>query len=270
MNRLRLILIAAALVAALLAAYLSSALLRPVPQANQPQVVVQRTDLVDVLVAAKNLFQGEQLNNFAVQWQPWPRDTVTEQMITKDAMPDAIDQMQQARARLPLVPGEPIVAAKIVRPEDRGFLSAIVENGMRAVAVPISEASAAGGFILPNDRVDVILTRQVDGRNKTKVSVTDTVLTNVKVLAINQSLRAGQDGLTVPEGRNAVLELDPLQSEILAKITASGTVTLALRSLAQSTANDRPEISEAYRNPRKSPTGPLIVRFGLEQSDTTR
>lgn len=270
MNRLRLILIAAALIAALLAAYLSAGLLRPSQQANQPQVVVQRTDLVDVLVAAKALFQGEQLGNFAVQWQPWPRDAVTEQMITKVAMPDAIDRMQQARARLPMVAGEPIVDSKIVRPADRGFMSAIVQDGMRAVAVPISEATAVSGFILPNDRVDVIISRQIDGPNNTKIMVTDTVLTNVKVLAINQSLRAGDDGVTVPNGRNAVLELDPVQAEVLAKVTASGTLTLALRSLAQSRSGDRPEISEAYRNPRKSPSGPLIVRFGLEQANSNR
>ena len=227
--------------------------------------MVRQTGIVEVLVAGRDVTQGEQLGNFAVQWQSWPRDAVTDQMITKDAMPDALSQMQQARARLPLVAGEPIANAKIVRPGDRGFMSAILQNGMRAIAVPISESSAVSGFILPNDRVDVILSRQVDGPNNTKVTVTETVFTNVKVLAINQSLRAGEDGLTVPSGRNAVLELDPVQSEILARVVASGTLTLALRSLAQDSLSDKPELSDAYRNPRKSSNGPLVIRYGVEQ-----
>ena len=271
MNRLRLILLAAALVAALLAAYLSTGLLRraPEPQPSQP-VVIEKNDTTDVLVAAKNLAQGEQLGGFAVEWRAWPKDVVTADMITKDAMPDALDQMQQARARLPMVTGEPIVAAKIVRPGERGFMSAILPGGMRAISIPINEVSAVSGFILPNDRVDVILTRMVTSRNGEKTPVSETVLTNVKVLAINQSLRPGEDGTTVPNGRTAVLELDPLQSEVLTKITSAGTITMVLRSRAAGGAagisDDTPKLSDSFLNPRRSSSGPLIIRYGFERS----
>jgi len=267
---MRLILLAAALLAALLAAYLSAGLLRraPAPQVSQP-VVIEKTAKTDVLVAARNLLQGEQLGNFAVEWRPWPRDSISPDMITKDAAPDALDMMAQARARQSMVAGEPIVAAKIVRPGDRGFVSAILPEGMRAIAIPINETTSVSGFILPNDRVDVLLTRQVTGRNGIKAPVTETVLTNVKVLAINQTLRAGDDP-SIPGGRTAVLELDPLQAQILTKVDASGTVSLLLRSLSEVGPNglpdDTPMLSDEFRNPRRAAAGTLIIRYGFERT----
>jgi pilus assembly protein CpaB len=271
MNRLRLILLATALVAALLAAYLSAGLLGRAPDPQPaPPVAAPRNDTADVLVAARNLDQGEQLGTPALEWRAWPRNGVTEVMITKDAMPDAMDQMQQARARLPMVAGEPIVASKIVRPGERGFMSAILPGGMRAISVPISEVTAVSGFILPNDRVDVILTRKVTARNKESSTASETVLTNVKVLAINQSLKAGEDGATVPDGRTAVLELDPQQAEILTTIISSGSLTLILRSLAEGgpagLTDDKPMLSSSFLNPRRGTSGPLIIRYGIERS----
>lgn len=271
MNRLRLILLAAALLAALLAAFLSAGLLRraPQPQPSQP-AVVQKNDTVDVMVAAKNLVQGEQLGTFGMEWRPWPRDGVTADMITKDAMPDALAQLKLARVRLPMITGEPIVAAKIVRTGDRGFMSAILPEGMRAISVSITEVSAVSGFILPNDRVDVVLSRMETARNGDKIPVSETVLRNVKVLAINQSLAPGDDAAAISGGRTAVLELAPMQAEILAKIVSAGTITLVLRSLAEGGAagltDVRPVLSDSFLNPRRTMSGPLVIRYGLERS----
>jgi pilus assembly protein CpaB len=232
--------------------------------------VIKQTEGVDVLVAAKDLAQGELLGSYALEWRTWPREAVTGDMITKDVMADAVDQMQQARAKLPMFKGEPIIAAKIVRPGERGYMSAILPEGMRAIAVPISESTAVSGFILPNDRVDVLVSRQVSGPIGEKYTIAETVLTNVKVLAINQVLHTDGDATTVPEGRTAVLEVDPSQSEILTKINASGTLSLVLRSLAEGGAaglqNDRPALSDAYRNPRRAGTGALVIRYGVERA----
>lgn len=149
-------------------------------------------------------------------------------------------------------------------------MSAILPDGMRAIAVPISEATAASGFILPNDRVDVLVSRQVTGPNGEKYSIAETVLLNVKVLAINQVMHAEGDAATVPEGRTAVLEVDPTQSEILTKVNAAGTLSLVLRSLAEGGAaglqDDRPALSDAYRNPRRAGLGALIIRYGVERT----
>lgn len=269
MNRLRLILLAAALGAALVAAYLSVGLMKKNTDVLQPTVVIKQNEGVDVLVAAKDLAQGELLGSYALEWRSWPREAVTGDLITKDTMADAVETMQTARAKLPMFKGEPIIAAKIVQPEDRGYMSAILPQGMRAMAVPISESTAVSGFILPNDRVDVLVSRQVAGPTGDKSTIAETVLTNVKVLAINQLLHAEGDSANVPEGRTAVLEVDPTQSEILTKVNSAGTLSLVLRSLAEGGAaglqDDRPALSEAYRNPRRAGTGALVIRYGVER-----
>lgn len=275
MNRTRLILLTVALVTAFVAAYLSTVILSrpPAPQAPGP-VVIQNNDTVDVLVAARNLAQGELLGGFSLEWRSWPKNGITPQMITKESMPDALDQMQQARAKLPIVAGELIVSAKIVRPGDRSFMSAILPQGMRAVAVPIGETTSVSGFVLPNDRVDVLLARQLtDPASGEKVSYSETVLNNVKVLAINQSMSAGDDEAAIPAGRTAVLELDPLQTEIVTGLIPSGTLTLVLRSLAEGgsegMADDRPTISDSFLTPRNA-SGTLVIRYGVERTVPSR
>jgi pilus assembly protein CpaB len=98
---------------------------------------------------------GERLIDTNVSWKAWPRDNIGEAMITKDQRPDAKEKLTSARARLPIFTGEPIIDRKLILPNQSGFMSAILPKGMRAISVAISERSAAGGFILPNDRVDV-------------------------------------------------------------------------------------------------------------------
>lgn len=264
MNRMRLLLLFAALAAGLLAAFLSMSLFqRP---AAPPAPVVEKPATAEVLVAARNVAPGERVGSLGLQWRAWPAEAVAPDMITKQEMPDALDQMQAARARSALLAGEPIIETKIVRPGDAGFLSSLLPAGMRAISIPITELSSVSGFVLPNDRVDVILTRQiaVDDRGN-KVAASKAVLTNVKVLAINQTLGAGVNEAAVPDGRTAVLELDQRQAEALSRITSLGQISLALRSSADA-GDGKPQIAEEYRNPERTSTGPLIVRYGLERS----
>ena len=153
-------------------------------------------------------------------------------------------------------------------------------TGMRAISVAISERSAVSGFILPNDRVDVILTRKLDGPSgggSNKIVRSETVLSNVRVLAINQTFRqeAGEDKVTVTEGKTAVLELDPLQSEVITKVEAAGELSLALRSIAEGgdmgVQDTRPVLSEAFSGKKKSADGErMIVRYGVETVITNR
>ena len=269
MNRMRLILLAAALVAALLAAYLSVGILRrPAPEAPQP-APVQKSETVDVVVASRNIEPGEKLDSLAIQWRAWPREVLAADMISRESTPDALETLQDARALGPILAGEPIVNARIVAKGQAGFLSAVLPAGMRAVAIPITELSSVSGFVLPNDRVDVILTRHVAGRDGEKIAASEAVLTNVKVLAINQTLGAGANGATLPDGRTAVLELDPRQAEVLAKIVALGDLSLALRSIDD--AGDRtPVLSDAFKNPRRAVSGPLVIRYGLERAAPSR
>lgn len=275
MNRVRMIVLAVALTAAALAAYLASGMMvKKVP--NVVAVDAPKPVTVDVLLATRDLAPGERLAGGALEWRPWPRDSVGS-LITRDSKPDAMDEMSSARARQPIYAGEPIVERKLVTEANGGFMSAILPQGMRAISVAISEHSAVSGFILPNDRVDVIVTRTYDSSSqaggnalKQKRAIIETVLRNVRVLAINQTFRQdGDDKVTVPEGRTAVLELDPRQTEIITKAEALGELSLALRALAEGgeagLKDAKPELSDSYRTESKNAgEGPRIVRYGVE------
>lgn len=262
MNRMRLLILVAAILAALLAAYLSTGLLRrPAPQVVQPQV--QKSESVDVLVAGTAFAPGQRFGSTGLQWRAWPRDGLAADMITRETMPDAPTQMRDARARVSMIAGEPVLPGKIVKAGEAGFLSSVLPEGMRAVAISITEISSVSGFVLPNDRVDVILTRTTTDSLGNKISTGEAVITNAKVLAINQTLGGGTTDATVPEGRTAVLELNPKQAEVLAKVAASGEISLALRALADG-GDGKPVLADNYRNPSRATSGPLIIRYGLE------
>ncbi len=270
MNRLRIIVLAVALTAAALAAYLASGLLR----GNAPQDPVAEIPpppaMVDVLTAARDVAPGERLVLGTLEWQPWPRGSVGN-LITREAKPGAIEEMATARARLPVYAGEPIIERKVVAAPNGSFMSAILPQGMRAISVAISEHSAVSGFILPDDRVDVIVTRKynADG-SQIAMALTETVLRNVRVLAINQTFRQeGDDKVTVPEGKTAVLELDPVQAEIVARAEALGELSLSLRPLAEGgeagLRDARPELAIPYTNntAKLIGGGPLVIRYGV-------
>lgn len=248
--------------AALLAAYVMQGILQqPAPPPAQP--VVQKLETVDVLIASRNIVTGEKLSSSAVQWVAWPRDLAGGNLITKDAQPDALDRMATARARLPMFAGEPILEGKVVFPKDRNFMSAVLPPGMRAVSVGISEVSAASGFILPNDRVDVVLTRKSSGDGANSIPQSETVLSNVRVLAINQTIDPAEAS-NLPDARTAVLELYPRQAEVLTSIQATGNISLVLRSLADAggsgSGGDQPKLSPRFGQS----SGPVIIRYGVE------
>lgn len=264
MNRMRLLLLLVAVAAGLLAAYLSMSLFRR-PPAPPAAPVVQKPATAEVLVAGRNLPPGERLGALGLQWRAWPLEGVSPDMITKEEMPDALDRLQAARAKSSLIAGEPVIEGKIVRPGESGFLSSILPAGMRAISIPINELTSVSGFILPNDRVDVILTRQITDDRNNKVATSEAVLTNVKVLAIDQTLGATVEGAALPGGRTAVLQLEQRQAEVLARLLSLGQVSLSLRSIRDE-GDGKPELAEDYRNPRRATTGPLIIRYGLERS----
>ncbi|WP_373505937.1 Flp pilus assembly protein CpaB [Aestuariivirga sp.] len=276
MNKARILILGLALGSAALAGVLAKGVIGK--KSVKEVVEVNKVPMVQVLVASKDLALGERLGDAAINWRDWPQDNVGELMITKDSNPDALEKMKMARARLPIFSGEPIVDRKLVMPNEGGFMSAILPQGMRAISVAISERSAVSGFILPNDRVDVILTRKLDGPDGSgKVVRSETVLTNVRVLAINQTFRqeAGEDKVTVTEGKTAVLELDPQQSEVITKVEAAGELSLALRSIAEGgdsgVQDTRPVLSDAFKGSKKSADGDrVIVRYGVETVITSR
>jgi pilus assembly protein CpaB len=163
-------------------------------------------------------------------------------------------------ARAPFVAGEPIREAKLVNAKGSGFMAAILPSGMRAVSTQISPENGAGGFILPNDRVDVIMTPR---GNADKSSGSETILRNIRVLAIDQNVEE-KNGQKVLVGKTATLELLPSQAETLALSQQIGALSLALRSIADDGSNDStPDEADSRRSIN-------IVRFGVRTTTTPR
>ena len=195
----------------------------------------------DVLVAARDLPMGTPITEPDIIWRQWPKQSLSDLMIKKSDGPEAFDVAKGAVTRGSFLEGEPMRRDKIVKGPNSGYLSATLPSGMRAVAINIdpSGGATAGGFILPNDRVDVIRVFRDEEQTKAQgveVNTAQTILTNVRVLAIGQTVQEKNGEKTVV-GANATLELDPAQSEliVLAQRTAgAGNLHLTLRSMLDS------------------------------------
>lgn len=275
MNAMRIGILALALVAAGLAAFLARSLVSDEkPQVVVPQIIEQ--PMAEVLVAASDLALGQRVSKGDLVWQPWPEDAVTNAYITQDVQPNAFDVFGGAIARSPILAGEPITSGKLVSFENAGFMSALISPGMRAVSTKISPETGAGGFILPNDRVDVIVTMRLrsgsteeDGGNNGYRS--ETILRNVRVLAIDQTFKE-VEGEQVVVGKTATLEMLPTQAEGFALAAAQGEISLALRSLADTGRNDQvPTNVSAEQSSGALQRGASVrvLRYGAETTVTT-
>jgi len=243
MKRARIIVLGIAFTAALGAAWMAKRMI----SGTEVREVEKTVGAVDVLVAAKDINLGDSVGGDDVKWQQWPLEGVTPGLITKTAEPDAPQTLSGAIARATFIAGEPIKEQKLIKVSEGGVMAAILPAGMRAISTPIREETAAGGFILPNDHVDVILSRTVKVGNKDD-KVSETILRNIRVLAIGQTLEQQGDD-KVATGKTATLELTPRQTEILALAQSLGEISLSLRSLADATpAQSEPtaKIGDAY------------------------
>jgi pilus assembly protein CpaB len=275
MSKMRIIIFGLAFGSAVMAGLLAKGFIGQKP--DKEIVEINKVKTVDVLTASKDVQMGERFIDGSMAWKPWPLENVTDAMITHDEKPEALNDYKSARARLAVYEGETILEKKLVLPDQTGFMSAILPKGMRAISVAISEHSSAGGFILPNDRVDIILTRKLDNPQATdKIVKSETVLTNVRVLAINQTFRQEKEGdsVTVAEGKTATLELDPHQSEVIAMIESAGELSLALRSIAEndgkSMEKEGPKLADKYMGKKQGGGDTLFVRYGVESYTSTR
>ncbi len=240
MKIFRVLVFVVALIAGVGAAYLALNM----SSSSGPEMAATPTvPMTDVLVAAADISPGASLNNGNIRWQPWPSDAVNEVFITKDRQADAFETLEGTVVRSQFYDGEPIREGKLAR-AGSGFMSAILPKGMRAVAVRVTAQTSAGGFILPNDRVDVIFTKdeeQADGSGDREY-ISYALVSNVRVLAIDQTVEE-QDGERVVVGKTATLELDPGQVDIIAAADEAGTLSLSLRSV-----EDADDIQVSKRN----------------------
>lgn len=256
MKRARMIVLGIAVAAAGGAALLANGLLKPAKQ-----VVKANLDTVQVLVAKADLHLGDSLKAGDLKWQEWPKEAATKGYIVQGVKPNAIVDYTGAIVRANFLAGEPVKDTKVIKKGDGGVMAAILPAGMRAISTGIREETAAGGFILPNDRVDVIVTRKARGQ-KGEQHVSDTLFRNVRVLAIGQELDVKDDKKKSTMGKTATLELNPQQAEALALAKSMGDISLVLRSLAdQVAAGQSPEGGEGAFKVEQSSTV-RVLRYG--------
>ena len=258
MNRSRTIVLTIALGAGGIAAYLASG-----SDNRQPAEPVAQLQTVDVLVAKSDIGLGQTVTPNDVLWQTWPAATASSSFIRRNDRPDATKEITGSIARSPFITGEPIREPKLVKANGSGFMAAILPQGMRAISTEISPETGAGGFILPNDRVDVILTRRLkstDPNQPNDVVVPKVILTNIRVLAIDQAPKE-KDGQSTVVGRTVTLELKPDQAPILAASRQAGTLSLALRSIAD--VNQAEIVVTDVQQ-----AGINVVRYGVTHSRT--
>jgi pilus assembly protein CpaB len=235
MKPARLIILSVALVAAGAAAFLALNLTGHQQIVQMPvETLIKKEPVINVLVAAANMPVGSRLNDDSMHWAGWPQGSIVDGFITSEARPDAIKELKNAIVRLPIFQGEPIRAEKIADPGS-AIMSSLLPSGKRAVATEISVSTSAGGFILPNDRVDVIMVKkQDDGQFST-----ETILSNVRVLAIDQQIQEKDEGQKTVVGTTATLELSPEQSKVIVVAQQMAEkLTLALRSVADAQEPD--------------------------------
>jgi pilus assembly protein CpaB len=266
----RIALIAVALIAGGIAAWLAVGRQPepvPVPAAVQEPPPVAPT--LEVLVAKSSIAPGTRLSADLLEWQKWPEETVRAEYVTSAAMPEAITDFAGKAARIEILAGEPVRPEKLSA-AGAGFLSAILSPGKRGVSVEIDAKAASGGFVSPDDHVDVVLTRMVGSEQ-----VSQTILSDVRVIAINARL-----GSTPTEGDAATeegvfssvalatLELDSTQAELIINATSRGSLSLVLRPVSDTLADEDGStrtVNETIRlnSPFWQPAPPTATGGGL-------
>jgi len=259
MNTARIVVLVISIAAGGLAIWLlNSPEQKPVVQA--PEVKI---DTVDVLVAKSDIGLGQTVTADDLQWQTWPAANASAAFVRRSDRPEAQTQIAGSIARSAFIAGEPIREMKLVKGPSSGIMAAILPSGMLAVSTEISLESGASGFILPNDHVDIILSKRekavaTSGNNAPQQDrvVSVIILSNIRVLAIDQTVEE-KNGQKVVVGKTATLELKPDQAELLTAARQSGSLTLALRSIA--------DINAKATQVARGPTNLVTVYRGIDR-----
>ena len=201
---------------------------RPPPVAAAPPPPVKKTF---VLVADKDLPAGTFIKENLLTWQSWPDEKPHPSYLIKNKDDETL--LFGSVVRRGISAGQPITSGRIIKSGDRGFLAAVLRPGYRAVSLRINATSSIAGLIFPGDRVDILLTHSVKADGP-KRRVSETVLTNVRILAIDQKTNDQDNAPKV--GKNATFEVTPKQAEMLSVLSDLGKLSLSLRSLAKDEA----------------------------------
>lgn len=243
---------------------------------TEVRTIVQEVDYTQVLSVTDPMSKGDRVRNGDLRWIDWPTDAVTPALIVNDLNADVpvMESLIGALVREPLTPGDPLIMSRFIRAGDAGIMAALLSPGMRAVTVRISVDTAAGGFIQPGDKVDIILQETIQptgevGSATVPKYMASTIFENVTVLAIDQSFSNSPDGGAAIPGSTATLELSQRDAELVTIAQVRGDLSLILRGFSGSAA----------RAPTRSSTPPdtekvipplTIYRSGAAQSVAVR
>lgn len=200
--------------------------------ASAPQAEAAVPQGPKVLVAQRALPVGTIITADSISFQQWPKEMVQDAYFI-DGEAD-MTKLLGTVVRFPVTAGQPVTQGALVSPGDRGFLAAALGPGMRAVTIPVSAKTGVGGFVFPGDHVDLVLTQTVKADEGQALKASETVLRNLRVLATDQSTESETvEGKTVVRAfRTVTLEVTPRIAEKVAVAQTIGTLSLALRSLA--------------------------------------
>jgi len=243
------------------------------PPANNvaaPVVAPPPIAIDEVLVATRDLTYGTAIGDPDIAWMEWPKGSAPKGVILKSENPTAKEEIKGSYVRVQIANGEPVRRERLIKGPTAGLMSTLLPSGKRAVSIEVPTLNTlAGGFILPNDRVDVIRTYRDQEQTKDRgveVMNSEIILSNVRVLAIGETLET-KNGESVVKGVTATLELDPRQAEYIVLAQRTGQLALALRPLVDSNPKDDANIVA----PSGTDDGALtIVRYGVSTSQHTK
>ncbi len=200
--------------------------------------IVDQVEYADVLVATGEIPFGTRLNESHLKWMQWPAEVISPDFISNKTRPQAITELVGSIARSIIYTNEPVSERKLVKPGTSGLMSSVLTPGMRAVTTRISVDTAAGGFIQPGDRVDIILTTSSSAnpalqslQGQTQVFSSATIFENVRVLAIDQTFSTSAESGASVIGSTATFEMSQQDAEVLQEAVAQGDITLTLRPM---------------------------------------
>ena len=246
----------------------------PQQQTTAPQIQIQEVEYVPVLAIDADVSTGQRITEEMLTTIKWPAEALTANLINIDDQPDAKAQFINALARQPMTQGETISLSKVIMAGDSGIMAALLQPGMRAVTTRISVDTAAGGFIQPGDRVDVIIRENFAIRRdntpgqgastgeRSSLYVAQTLFENVKVLAIDQTFTtSAQSGAAIP-GSTATFELSQSDAELLQEAEGYGDLYLTLRGVNGSGYKGRSAAVVAREEAEPAPSTLTIYRNG--------